>query len=75
MLIPVIDFKSSPARWLVEPLPDEPKLMVPGLALASAISSPTLFTPSEGCTASTIGTVAISATGAKAVAASNFSDL
>ncbi|MNY78096.1 hypothetical protein D3C86_2182040 [compost metagenome] len=31
--------KYSPARWPVLPLPAEPKVRLPGLALAAAISS------------------------------------
>jgi hypothetical protein len=33
----------SPARWLMLPLPAEPNVMLPGLALAAAISSPKLL--------------------------------
>ena len=67
MSIPVMLLSNSPARWLVEPLPDDPQNSVPGFALARATSSVTLPTPTDGCTASTIGTEAIRATGANAL--------
>ena len=41
-----------------------------GLDFASAISSRTVFTGSEGCVASTFGVLAISMTGAKSRSAS-----
>ena len=42
--------------------------MVPGFALASATNSMTFLAWTDGCTASTIGTAATSATGANAFA-------
>ena len=40
--------KSSPARCAAEPLPDEEKASSPGLALANAMYSLTVFTGTEG---------------------------
>ena len=39
------------------PPPAEPKLIFPGFAFAYAISSASVFTGSDGCTASTSGTL------------------
>src|SRR5580692_1799510 len=49
------------------PLPTEPNSNWPGFALASAISSATLLTPSSGLTASTKVPLASGATGAKSL--------
>jgi hypothetical protein len=38
----------SPAKWVLDPTPEEPNLICPGCALASAIRSLMDFTPSEG---------------------------
>ena len=46
-------------------MPPEAMLILPGEALASAISSATVFAGSEGCTTSTNGVVATRLTGAK----------
>ena len=35
---PVMALKSSPARWFEPPLPEDPKLSAPGLALASGVT-------------------------------------
>jgi len=64
-LIPVVLASISIAKCSVLPMPDEPKLYFPGLAFAYAINSPTDATGVYGCTTSTLGTVPISATGAK----------
>ena len=47
---PAIKFSNSPARCSVLPLPAEPKVSCPGRAFASATSSFTDFTGSDGCT-------------------------
>ena len=60
----------SIARCSVLPIPEEPKLYLPGLAFAYAINSPTDATGVDGCTTSTLGTDPISATGAKSRCAS-----
>src|SRR3954452_20322642 len=39
MLIPVSILNNSPDMWIVEPLPDDAMLSLPGLALAYAINS------------------------------------
>ncbi|RYY93548.1 MAG: hypothetical protein EOO24_26570, partial [Comamonadaceae bacterium] len=57
----------SPERWMLLPLPDEPMFSLPGLPLASAVSSATLFTGTEGLTTSTLGTAPTLAMGMKAL--------
>ena len=52
-------------RLVEVPLPDEAKLIWPGLDLASAMNSFTVFAGTEGCTSITLGTRAISATVAR----------
>ena len=47
------------------PLPAEPKVSLPGFALASAISSVTVFAGTDGCTTSTRGATCVRLTGAK----------
>ena len=66
-LTPVIILKSSPAMCPGEPVPDEPCVSWPGRARASAISSLTELTGSEGCTTSTFGITATCVIGAKSV--------
>ena len=41
--MPATDLSSSPDRWLVVPTPLEPKVILPGLALAILIRSATLL--------------------------------
>ena len=48
--MPAICMNSAPERCDAEPTPDEPKLSLPGLALAWAISSAVLRTGSAGLT-------------------------
>ena len=48
---------TSPARCCGEPLPALAKFSVPGLALASAISSASVCAFTDGCTTNTSGTV------------------
>src|SRR5688572_25156090 len=67
---PVSTLNSSPDRWIEVPLPLEAKLMVPGLDLATATSSGTVFAGTDGCATSTFGTPATSTIGAKSFAAS-----
>ena len=55
--------KFSPAMCTWLPWPAEPKLSVPGFALASAISSCTFVAGTEGCTTTTMGPVATLVTG------------
>ena len=57
--------KSSPARWLTVPVPDDAKLSLPGCALASAINSLTDFAGTAGCTRTISGTIAVCTTGEK----------
>lgn len=56
---------SAPDRCSGVPMPEEAYSYLSGLALSSAISSPTVFTLSEGCTTTTLGTFTRSETGAK----------
>src|SRR5829696_3337408 len=62
---PVIDLNNSPARWPGAPAPLEENVSAPRLAFASAINSLTVFAGTEGCSASTFGTVATAVIGAK----------
>ena len=63
--IPAADLKSSPERWLVAPMPALPKLIVFGFALASSISSFTVFAGTLGCTTRRFGTTTRREIGAK----------
>ncbi len=65
--MPVIDMNSSQKMWCTAPTPADAYDSSPGLLLASAISSWTVLTPSEGCATSTNGTVANSMTGEKSL--------
>src|SRR6266568_898056 len=62
---PAMELNSSPARCAGVPWPEEAKLISPGLALASAISSFTVRARSDGWTTSTLGVEAASVTGAR----------
>src|SRR6185503_2154372 len=62
---PVIMLKSSADMWIEVPLPEEAKLIWPGLDLASAMNSLTVLAGTAGCTSMTFGTRATSATDAK----------
>jgi hypothetical protein len=66
---------TSPARWLVLPSPAEAKFSVPGFALASAISSPTVAAGKLSGTISTSGTTATCATPARSATGSKVSPL
>jgi hypothetical protein len=63
-------FNISPERWFDAPLPNEAKLSLPGLALASATSSAALFTPRAGLTTSRLGTEATIVIGLKSFSTS-----
>jgi hypothetical protein len=69
-LMPAISAYSSPDRCGAVPMPEEANDSSPGLDLASAVSSATDDTLSEGCTTSTLGTSAIRVTGANSFAGS-----
>ena len=69
--MPAIAMNSEMHRWLVEPTPEVAKSILPGLALALAISSSMVFTPSEGCTTSTFGKRATMVIGANDFSMSN----
>ena len=53
--MPVICQNSSAVRWSLEPLPDEAKLILPGLALWNASTSDTDLCGELAGTASTLG--------------------
>jgi hypothetical protein len=53
--MPAIDLSNSPLNCVGVPVPPEAKLSAPGLALASAISSLTLVTGSDGGTTTRFG--------------------
>src|SRR3954467_11476265 len=67
-----IDLNSSAVSWRDEPTPEEPKLISPGLLLASAINSLTVRTGSEAGTASTKGPLATCVIGVKSLGGSKF---
>ena len=67
MAMPAIDFNISPARCPVPACPEDPKLIVPGFALASAINSFTEVAGSPGCTISASGLLPINATGLRSL--------
>ena len=58
-------------RCPVVPMPGEPKLSLPGCALASATNSFSVFASTFGCTTSSIGISATFEIGMNAVSASN----
>jgi len=61
---------SSAAMCSELPLPLEANEALSGFALIQAISSPTLFAGTDGCTASTSGTTWVNATGSKSATGS-----
>jgi len=67
MLVFVMDMNNMPNRCGELPLPDDPKLIWPGCALASAMSCFTDFTGSDGCTTTTQGASPTRVTAAKSV--------
>jgi hypothetical protein len=64
----VLNISAEMCDWM--PLPPEPYASAPGRAFASAISSATLATLTDGCTTSTCPAVATSDTGMKSPSAS-----
>jgi len=70
MSMAALVLNSSPARWAPEPLPVEPNVRLPGFALATATTSPTLVTARLLRTTSTWGIAAMPATGVKSFTAS-----
>src|SRR2546430_16829231 len=68
--MPAMYMNSSVTRCCAPPLPELAKSILPGSFFAAAISSFTEFTPSEGCTTSTYGPVAMRITGAKSASVS-----
>ena len=65
MRMPVFRLNSSAARWFSEPVPGTPTFSAPGFARASATSSFTERTGSDGCTTSTSGPDARLVTGSR----------
>src|SRR5262249_34413476 len=55
MLTRAVNLNSSPATCEVEPVPNDASVILPGLALASAINSGTELAATDGCTSSTSG--------------------
>src|SRR5262245_28517019 len=62
--MPAMDLKSSPARCDAEPVPNDAIVILPGLALACAISSATVVAGTEGCATMIMGKLTTPATGA-----------
>ena len=52
--VPAASMNISPARWMVVPLPDEPKFSWPGLDFNKACSSLALFAGKAGLTFPTL---------------------
>ena len=71
--MPARIFSSSPVRWLTVPLPAVAKVSVPGLARASAMNSFKSRAGTDGCTTSTCGLPATSATGSRSLRVSKLS--
>ena len=71
MKVPVMVLNSSPARWMLVPLPELAMFSRPGAPFSAFTKSATLFTPSfcavAGFITSTLGTPATSVTGAKSL--------
>ena len=65
MSVAVIDLNSSPNRCSGPPVPDEPKVSLPGLSLANAISSFTDLAGNPGWTMSRSCPVVVRLTAAK----------
>src|SRR5262249_33927926 len=64
MATPVITLNNSPAKWDGVPVPADAMLILPGLALAEAINSGTVFAGTDGCTSMTRGVRMMHAIGA-----------
>jgi hypothetical protein len=64
MLTLVIALNNSPAMWEMLPLPADAMLSFPGLAIAKAINSGTVFPGTDGWVTMTRGSRLILATGA-----------
>ena len=71
MSMPVIIFRSSPARWLAVPLPADAYVTAAGFAFASAINVFTEVAGSEGWTTSMFAADVHRITGAKSFIGSN----
>jgi hypothetical protein len=65
ILTPVIIMNISADMWIDVPLPEDAKLILPGLLFARAMNSATDFAGTEGLTSMTFGTRAIMATGTR----------
>ena len=70
ILVPIVLLNSAPERWPTAPLPELEKNMSPGRFLASATSSFTFFTGSEGCVSSAAGMSTMRPSGVKSLTAS-----
>ncbi len=64
MSMPAIILNSSPARWEADPVPNDAMVILPGLALASAIRSATVLAGTDGFATITMGKETSPATGA-----------
>ena len=62
---PAAALKSSHERWREVPLPAEPQLSLPGLALAQAMSSGKVFAGTRFAATSTSGKIAAVVTGTR----------
>ena len=70
MSTPAIILSSSALMCGEPPGLVEPKLILPGCALASASSSPSVLAGTLGCTTTMLGVLATTVTGAKSFTAS-----
>ncbi|MNT55681.1 hypothetical protein D3C72_1929330 [compost metagenome] len=66
-MTPAMVLSSSPARWLLAPLPAEPKVISPGLSLAMAISCLRSLMGEFAAVTMISGTVVTRITGAKSL--------
>ena len=64
---PALVRNRSAARWEAEPMPAEAKFSLPGLALATATRSATVFHPFDGAATSTVGWMPIGTTAVKSL--------
>jgi hypothetical protein len=64
-VVPAIWLNITSARWLVVPVPFEPKFRPPRVFLASATNSFTLRAGTDGCTVTTSGADATCVIGMK----------
>ena len=63
--MPVCAAKIAIVRWWIEPGPAEPYASWPGFDLARAMNSGSVRAGTDGCTTSTVGTVASAVIGVK----------